>query len=199
MGEKKLFSNKKKYKQQKKIQLCTAFRYNCFSIKSLLFWKEPFLTSSGGRGQPRAPSRARFGAAGAGPLFSGRRCRVKPPPRRCFFSRPFVPALRRPTALPPRHLPERPEPGARRRRGRGAPGAAGPPRRGGPDGEYRAGPGRGGAAPLGCIAGLRGPGKACRTCPAATGLLAAGDSGATSRRAGLSPLSSGWFFFFLYF
>lgn len=173
MGEKKLFSNKKN--TNKKIQLCTAFGYNCFSIKSLLFWKEPFLTSSRGTGQPR--SRPRLGAAaGTRPLFSGRRCEVKPPPRRCFFSCPFVPALRRPTASLPRHLLERPEPRARRRRGRETPGAAGSPRRGGPDGEYRAGGSRRPAL-LACIAGLRGPGKQGRTGPAGTGLLAGETSG----------------------
>lgn len=65
-------------------------------------------------------------------MFSSRRCRVKPPPRRRSFSCPFVPALHRPAASLPRHLPKRAELGARRRRGRGAPGAAGPPRRGAP-------------------------------------------------------------------
>lgn len=137
MGEKKLFSNKKKNtnNNKKKIQLCTAFGYNCFSIKSLLFWKEPFLTSAGGMGQRRrVPSRTRFGtAAGTGPLFSGWRCRVKP------FSSPlpFPPVpLSTPNGFAPSRADgrtdRRTEPGAQRhRRGRGAAGTAstGRPRR----------------------------------------------------------------------
>lgn len=173
MGEKKLFSNKKKkYKQQqqqKKIQLCTAFGYNCFSIKSLLFWKEP----------PRAvfdllrvPSPSLFGGR-RGPVrvravVLGPAMREKRPAPRCrFFSCLFVPALRFAS------LPEPTEPGARRRRRRGAPGAAGPP-----DGEYGAGSRQRAASRRG--------------------------TRETSRRAGLSPLSSAFvvlfsFCFFLYF
>lgn len=157
MGKKKLFSNKKNT-NKKKNQLCTAFGYNCFSIKSLLFWKEPPRAvfnllrppRFGGRGQPRVPPRSRLAAAGAEPLFSGRRCGKKPPaPRRCFCCCPFVPALRCRTASHPRDLPERTEPGAR---GAASPrerstGGSGAPRRGGPDGEYRAGAaGRGAGA-----------------------------------------------------
>ncbi|XP_040470430.1 cuticle collagen 40-like [Falco naumanni] len=69
-------------------------------------------------GQPRCrsgPGSAR--PPGPGPLFPSLRCRVKPLLRRCFFSCPFVPALRRPTVRSP--APSR---------ANGARGAAPPPR-----------------------------------------------------------------------
>lgn len=91
----------------------------------------------------------------------------RPAPRCRFFSCLFVPALRFAS------LPEPTEPGARRRRRRGAPGAVGPP-----DGEYGAGSRQRAASRRG--------------------------TRETSRRAGLSPLSSAFvvlfsFCFFLYF
>lgn len=172
-GRKNCFLTKKNT-NNKKIQLCTAFGYNCFSIKSLLFWKEPGLTSSGGWGQPRVPPRmlprapvrrcrrgravvfglAMPGKASSSPLLFLLSLCPRPPPPNGF-------------ACPPRS--ERTEPGERRGRGRRAPKAAGPPRRGIPDGESRTGAGP--AAP--CIhRGVRGPRKPCRTGP--TGTLLAG-------------------------
>lgn len=107
MGDKKLFSNKKM--QTKKFHLCTAFGYNCFSIKSLLFWKEMFFTFSGARGS-RGSVAGPVGAA-TGAL-----------PGRCFraggagrsrllaaaLSCPFVPALHRPAASLLASFPSRP-------------------------------------------------------------------------------------------
>lgn len=122
MGEKKLFSNKKI--QTKKIQLCTAFGYNCLSIKSLLFWKEPFLTSSGARGAAGPVAGPDGAASEAGPLFWSRRCRGKrPAPRRSLL--PLCPS-----PAPPGGFPSGP------RSGHGAGELERPRgRRGGPDGE----------------------------------------------------------------
>lgn len=188
-----MFSNKKKkYKQQqKKIQLCTAFGYNCFSIKSLLFWKEPFLTSAGGMGQRRVPWQTRFGAAaGTGAVVFG----LAMPGEAlllaaAFSSGPFVPAQRL-RSLPSGRTDGWTEPGARRE----------PPRRGGPDGEYRTGAAQR-PVPLACIAGS---GQAVQHRAACWG-----NPGVILRHAGLSPLSSVWVFgiwwgfffvcFFLYF
>ncbi|XP_050166633.1 zinc finger protein ZIC 3 isoform X2 [Myiozetetes cayanensis] len=141
MGEKKLFSNKKKYKQTKKFQLCTAFGYNCFSIKSLLFWKEPFLTSSGGRGSRgcrRGPGwRCRRGRAVVFELAMPGEASSSPPR---FSPVPLSP----PSAARPGSFVPPPRSRAFPSGGRGAPGAAGPPRRGGLDGCGKASPSSGG-------------------------------------------------------
>lgn len=184
MGEKKLFSNKKI--QTKKIQLCTAFGYNCFSIKSLLFWKELFLTSSGAWGSRESRGGPGWRCHRDRLLFSSRRCRAKPAPGRRSLSCPFVPALHRPAASLPASLRSGPRSGhcageVKQRRGQW----------GRLDGEVpMVSTGPGGAAP----GAARVWGWA--TVPADTGLLAAGGPARPRGGQDLSPLSSGLFCFY---
>lgn len=170
MGKKKLFSNKKKYKQ-KKINSVQLLVITALALKVYCFGKsprEPFLTSSVLPGSGAGGSRG----CGRGPGS------LPPGPSRCFRagaagkSLQLLAAASAAAPLSPPSAAERlripatfpsgrsPEPGARRRRGRGAPGAAG--RLDGVAPTVSTGPG--------LPAGVQGPGVG-------TGLLAGGDMG----------------------